>query len=366
MIRRCLTTTLLLVGFFSSTVGATTSTDFEEATGLLDSPVLAVSNTAANSWFRTRNYVALDGTFQSIGTRTINSIPNFEYGITTTSQTFDPLTVFADGRVIYTQSQSTVLGVLNQVGVRYRPNDNWLISIGKERNRRSPGILVSPSDFIFTQTALPGQREDRMGVWLVRGSYQTVENTLDVFALPVTHETNAGFPSAVSQYRGTVVRGLLRISGIDISPSIAQIGSQAKAGASVQGYVQPELKLYYDGALELTQSGSEHLFGLSFEPDAGYSVKTEYLTNSTPLSPLPYLGGNQFIFVSATAPDFLHCLNLYATSISPVNSTQWLLFSRIELLLGNQWMMGSSVIYRFNAPTNALRSQLTIDATFSF
>lgn len=259
--------------------------DIEEAKGLPEESPAKTSRSLQDKW-RHRIYLLGEGISQKSDSRSVTDYGNFEASASV-DYGDDKLKYFIDG-IADIRSSGTKVSLLNQIGVRYLTEENVNLSIGKERNKRSPGIITSPSDFVFGLNAVPGLREDREGVWLARASKQIEKVSYDVMFLLASSQDAGGWPQHDNRYKGTVVRSLQQYENLDVSVAAGTIDSVMRAGIALQGFLQKIWKTYYEvgyKAEHQTVTGSQlkqvtqHLLGLGYEGSEDYSVRVEYYYN---------------------------------------------------------------------------------------
>jgi hypothetical protein len=293
---------IIAVGFFLLSLGgpnifAATSELIEEAEGLAEETLTTEltpdpASSALNP-HRTRAYVLIDGA-HSVGSSDDqiyfpNAQLSFSGDFQLKTQNFFLLDMVGN----YDNKKREFDSFLNQVGFRSRLSDEFQYFIGKERNRRSPGLIVSPSDFIHSTTNLPGQREDRKGVWLARVSYQKINHSFDVIALPVQYETSDGSPESRQNSADLAVRGLKQFSNVDLSFMAGRYLGIRRAGMSAQSLLENKYKFYLElGTQEesklynnTTKSNpAQALLGAGYEGSEDFAARLEYYENGQGLS----------------------------------------------------------------------------------
>jgi hypothetical protein len=364
--------------------------DIEEAQGLEDEPA-AVASQVRDENFRHRSYLLGEGLSQKRGSQGINDYAQFEASL---GLNYDAgsLKFFFDGVADHqTPNQNTAF--LNQIGLRYQPSDAFSFAVGKERNRRSPGIIVSPSDFIFSQNSLPGQREDRRGVWLGRASYQVAKTSYDLFLLPVASLDTGGWPTRQSQYSGTAVRAFQQYDNLDVSVMAGNIDSVFKAGVALQGFVSKVWKTYYEigyAAKYLSALGQEsqqvtqHLVGLSYEGSEDYSVKGELYFNGqgfnaaefesfkviaagsapTSLSVSSLFIRKQYGLVTFSALEIKNHYNFFISLIKSFDDQGFVSLLRAERLMSDHLVIGAGGLF-INGGQNSQYFLATFDQQYS-
>jgi hypothetical protein len=253
-------------------------------------------------------------------------------------------------------------GKVNQLGLRYRPLDKLVLTLGKERNRRSPGLVFSPSEILHPSQQAPGLREDRTGLWLARLSYQIPILTVDLIALPVKQMRDNGFPDKDSSPKGAVLRGYIQKSGVEISGSVGLIDKELQSGAYAQGFLVKSLKLYSEWGYREKQrllnrpiaDFQSWLVGWSFEGIDKLQLRMEYLSQPYGLTPkdislnqasfsTPFVG-RQFAIASIGAVDLFNRLSLYATIIKSLDEPSYLGVSHLDVTLSDRLTTGVTYI----------------------
>ena len=204
------------------------------------------------------------------------------------SMAFDNgLQVFGDltGTYHFRDESGNVL--LNQTGVRYT-SGSWELLLGKERARKSPGMVVSPSDFLFPNDSLPGLREQRTGVWMARASWQVPGHSADAIYLHNLVVNDQGFPDDDQTRRGAVLRYFRQSSAFDAGMNYAVIDGEHAAGGWAQTYIMKTTKLYLDAGYResewiLNQSArdvTKILVGVNYEGYSDGLFRLEVLANN--------------------------------------------------------------------------------------
>ena len=177
--------------------------------------------------------------------------------------------------------------LLNQAGVRYA-SGSWDLLLGKERARKSPGMVVSPSDFLFPNDSLPGMRELRAGVWMARASWQVPGHSVDAIYVYNLAVNDQGFPDDDQTRRGASLRYFRQSSAFDAGMNYAGIDGEHAAGGWAQTYVMKTTKLYLDAAYReseqiLNQSPrdvTKVLVGANYEGYSDGLFRVEVLANN--------------------------------------------------------------------------------------
>lgn len=200
--------------------------------------------------------------------------------------------VFGDFRATYTQSSRHGLLSVNQLGVRSRFGDDWILALGKERNRRSPGLMVSPSDVIHGRQPLPGMEEDRSGVWLVRASWLKQSRSVDFILLPVESLNEQGMPDDVSAKPGVVVRSFQQLENLDVQVNVGTLNDSLIFGASTQGFIENVWKVYGEAGYREEDTklvfSRDHVWsylaGAGYEGSDAWTARVEYYHDDAGLS----------------------------------------------------------------------------------
>lgn len=137
--------------------------------------------------------------------------------------------------------------LLNQAGARYGMG-SWELLLGKERARKSPGMVVSPSDFLFPNDSLPGMREQRAGVWMARASWQVPGHSVDAIYLHNLAVNDQGMPDDDQTRRGAALRYFRQSSAFDAGVNYVAIEGEHAAGGWAQTYLMKTTKVYLDAA----------------------------------------------------------------------------------------------------------------------
>lgn len=185
------------------------------------------------------------------------------------------LQLFGDVTGTYHFRSTDGTGLLNQAGVRYRQGSGEFL-LGKERARKSPGMVVSPSDFLYPNDNLPGLREQRQGVWQARVSWQTLGQSADALYLPNLNVDEHGLPDDDNRRAGAALRYFRQSPAFDFFASYVSIEGDPAAGFWAQTYVARTTKLYLDAAYlesdvilnQTVEEATKVLAGVSYE---GYS-----------------------------------------------------------------------------------------------
>jgi hypothetical protein len=250
----------------------------------------------------------------------------FSIDITASSK----LTYFLDQRTAVEKegrSAESVRVFWEQGGWRYRPVDSVVLVVGKERNRRAPGLIVSPSDFIHSNQNLPGLREERSGVWLARAAWQGKDQSFDLMALPVAVENNQGLMADENEYKGTVARYFGRLgSGWDLGVDYGQFREHSRAGFFLQTLMADVWKVYAEAGFDGQTEAHSTLLGGSYEGSSDWSLRAEwYQQDENWVSTLALLNEPSYVILSLsvrTLGSFQPDANNPAESRSPSSSSR--------------------------------------------
>ena len=178
------------------------------------------------------------------------SAPNLEAGLTGKLSAADRWQLYLDGTGTFTENTGRTRAVLGQAGIRYAPAPSLQLNAGKERTRKSPGLIVSPGDFIHAGENLPGLREQRTGTWNIRVSWQSPVASVDAMALPLMINDEYGIPVSDGQKRGGALRAFLQYGVFDAALSGGIIDGGAVFGAHLQAFALKALKLYAEAGFQ--------------------------------------------------------------------------------------------------------------------
>lgn len=276
--------------------------------------------------------------------------PNAELGATLDAALPAALSVFLEGRALYEAEVEAgdghVAGTLDQGGVRWRPQDRLSLALGKERSRRSPGLMVSPADFLHTAQNAPGLREERGGVWLARASWQTERQTVDVLALDGEIEPD--------EAGGVVLRYFRRLgSGWDLGLDVGTLDDEPKAGAFAQTIAWQVWKIYveagYDGATE-TRS---QLAGVGYEGSSDYALRAEWYGRDRETTRRPGGGldmstlfyGRSYAIFSASLLELRDRFTFTETFVKSLGDGTYGNLFRLAALIGDRHVAGATLVH---------------------
>jgi len=348
-------------------------TDLGEATGLPDQTMAPAATTMPTSPCQYLGYGRLMArwTKTSRSDQTETSAPDMEARLAGQCELTGTLAAFWDGHGSYVRDTQKNAAFLDQVGLRLRPTDQTVLMVGKERNRRAPGLIVSPSDFLHSSQSLPGQQEDRRGVWAVRGSWQTSDQSVDLFLLPMRHQRDNGFPAEEQQSQGAVGRYFRQFANFDLDLGIGQVEGQDKAGISSQGFLSKAWKVYgeagYQEGKTLLIWQKEHvvdtLLGSSFDGDK-FALRLEFLRQNSGLradefeqlqairqtgrlqssqptaSGSPMLLRQNYLIANLSLLEWPEDCNVQETVIFGLDDDAWMNLLRVEYLVNDRQVVG--------------------------
>lgn len=380
--------------------------DLEEATGLSDistEPSVATNPDSDLGRARTRAYILIDATQTSGSDDEQVHFPNLQLSFSGDYKVQNDSYVLVDVLGNYDAKHREGSQFLNQVGFRSRVSETVQYFLGKERNRRSPGLIVSPSDFIYSNTNLPGQREDRRGVWLGRVSYQVITGSVDVLVLPVQRETSEGLPQSDQKNTEWTVRGMYQFKGFDLSLMIGRYLGTDHAGASVQTLLANKYKVYLElgtqdeviiyNNTKKTQP-SQTLVGFGYEGSEDFSLRLEYFHNGQGLDseefnqmmrlrsllPSQFAGSalavspfvrQKYLISSLSFPEIKKKYNVTVSGIKCLEDDSVLGLTRIEYIADDKVLVGVSYTQVQGGAGSQFQyrsfdSQTTLDFKYSF
>lgn len=377
--------------------------NIEEATGLNDEQSVAAKSDSGLGRTRTRAYILIDGTQASGSADDQGYFPNGQFSFSGDYRIQNDTFVLVDAVGNYDAKSKSGSQFLNQAGFRSRLSDKVQYFIGKERNRRSPGLIVSPSDFIFSNTNLPGQREDRRGVWQGRVSYQVINGSADILVLPVQHETSEGLPRSQENSTEGVVRGMYQLNGLDLSFMVGRYLGMSRAGASIQTLVENKYKIYLEHGVqnEVTiynnttkAQPSQTLLGFGYEGSEEFSLRFEYFQNGQGLNsdefnqmmqmralfPSQFTSSasvvspfvrQKYLISSLSFPELKKKYNVTVSGIKCLEDDSLLALTRLEYIAGDRVLLGLSYTNVQGGAGSqfqyrSFNSQTTLDLKYSF
>ncbi|MEZ4750429.1 MAG: hypothetical protein R3B54_07320 [Bdellovibrionota bacterium] len=217
---------------------------------LVEAPVVeaptdsVVASHITNDRFRYRAYAFIEGRWRYANSTGAGQFegPYLEADATLDYKLSDAFKVFFDGMASYSQYTDSALFSLNQIGARFHAGD-WVFAAGRERNRRSPGLFVSPSDPLHTNPTFAGPREIRTGEWIARVSHQAPTHSTDVCYVPYRTLTKEGFPNE-SPRAEFWLRHFHKVGPIDLDVSGGYLDGTWRGGLSALGFLASVWKFY--------------------------------------------------------------------------------------------------------------------------
>lgn len=259
---------------------------------------------------------------------------------------------------------------LNQGGWRYRPHDKVLLVLGKERSRRAPAVMVSPSDFIHSNQSLPGMREDRSGVWLARATWQDQEFSMDAIGLLCKQENDQGLPRTEEGTRGQALRLFRRNlwSGFDLGIDLGRADDRTQAGTFVQTIFGKVWKTYVEAGFKQQDAGPaarSALIGLSYEGVDDWSLRLEQLyKNQQWLMPLPPLKDQRALILSLQGRELGDAINVSWSLVQSLEQHAYAHITRLEWLASDHQILGLSGINLY--PERPFKNQISADWRYNF
>lgn len=258
----------------------------------------------------------------------------------------------------------------DQGGLRWRPRDHFVFVIGKERNRRAPGMIIAPSDFIHTNQSLPGMQEELSGVWLGRIALQKEDYSVDFVALAFGHENTQGMPTDDSKINGFVVRLFRRgiWSGFDLGLDFGQVDNQNRLGFFAQTIFAQVWKAYYEAGIRQVKDqehGYGQLLGMSYEGISDVSIRAEYNEKNQHFDlALPLLQDDRLLITSLQARELNDIFNANYSFLRSLESKIFAHIIRFEWLADDHQILGASGIQIY--PERPFKNQFTIDWRYNF
>lgn len=348
--------------------------DLGEATGLeastpMDSASSNVVEPAeASVPMRARGYGLLDARIRKHQPQddVTTNAPNAELSLALDYDLAAGLSVFTEGRGFYEDATEQVSGVFDQGGLRYRPIDALVLVVGKERNRRAPGLIVSPSDFLHSNESVPGLRQERSGVWLARASLQDQKYSLDLIVLPVNKQTPAGFLADDSDYLGVAVRYFQRLpGGIDVGVDVGSIDEELKAGSFIQTIVAQAWKLYAEAGYDEKTKSTDQLFGVGYEGSSNFTVRTEWYSQAeSAIAASPLFIDRSYSISSLSFVEIFDRFNVTDTFVRSLASERYFNLMRLDWLVSARHVAGITLINI--EPNQAMTWQAIVDWKVNF
>jgi hypothetical protein len=278
--------------------------------------------------------------------------------------------------------------LLNQLGVRYRRGP-WEGLAGKERARKSPGMVLSPSDFLFPNDSLPGLREQREGVWMARGSWLAPGHSVDVIYAPNLVVNDQGLPDDDETRRAAALRYFRQSSAFDAGANLATIDGDPAAGFWGQTYLFKTTKIYLDAAWRDTDQvlnrtvhdASKALAGVSYEGYSHGTFRLEVYANNRGLegtvTAAPAAAGasdpfNNIFYRRGYGIASVQLTDLWRESAFTLNHirafeySEWVWVARYELPLTAHQAVGTTVARFHGLATTPDATLATLDWKYTF
>lgn len=337
-----------------------TGDELGEATGL--APSLNVEPLDANpTRHKFRGYLRLQGTRTQTRQATIDSGADTEIVVSYLEKS-NP-SPFLDGRVSIESRARTTGGKLDQAGLRTQLTESWSLAIGKERNRRSPGLIISPSDFIHSRQNLPGTPEERAGVWLARISHMVANRGIEFVALPFRYEKDNGIPDVerssvhldAERPAGFVVRSFARTAGFDFAIDAATLLDHFVAGANIQRVSSGGWKSYVEAGWKSDTRTPDFLAGAGYEASSDWTGRVEFYHHGSGLDrdgirhmtspPTSIFPRRDYVIANITFPDLYDRFNLIETWIRGIEDRGWINLTRAEWIAGGAHVAGFTLMH---------------------
>ncbi len=342
-----------------------TSEDLGEASGLPEMAVKDVEPHSTTTFFR--GY--LKGRYDLLSvSKDRKEAVGAEASLETKVPIYAESELFGDLRATYYESTHHGLLRVNQFGVRKRFGERWLLALGKERNRRSPGLIISPSDVLHGRQSLPGLDEDRSGVWLARASWMTQKQSFDLILLPVDRVNDQGMPREDASTLGFMARSFHQFAHVDMQLDIGTLDEAKVFGFSAQTFIKSVWKLYGEAGYrekEITfnfprKDTWSYLTGAGYEGSSLWTVRTEYYHNDAGLS------DDEARIITRMKP-FGEAKNrsvdLNANALNPFVRKNYLLASLNFIELADRWNVTQSLIHDLDGDDTLSLSRVTLLAT---
>jgi hypothetical protein len=359
---------LLFALLLTSRLAAAQDDDLEEAQGLPDEKPVAEKQDGLRlpeGWSE-RSYLWVEALSRKAARGEWDAVkgPNAEASLTLNYKNGSGFQGFLDGRALHNADPKDDLGVVEQVGLRYQTTEKVLVTLGKERSRKAPGLIVAPSDFLYAQENLPGQREQRSGIWQGKIAWQETGRSLEVLALPWDRVNENGLPDDAAKWKGWAARGFYQFTNFDIQFSLGHLEDGWHEGLSTQGIVGA-WKLYAEGGWSENQRSQ--LAGVEYQGLDKWSFRAEYYHQDPLLSreelqklwrlsqlldvSVPVNSGNfrpflreNYAIASVSGLGLDDRWNLFATFLRGVDDRGYLGLVRGEWLVDDHQVLGLSLL----------------------
>jgi hypothetical protein len=265
--------TLLLV----SSLATAQDQDLEEAQGLPDEKPTLDKNEGLRlpeGWSE-RSYLWLEALSRKEARGDWDEVkgPNGEASLTLNYKNNSGFQSFLDGRGVHNSDPKNDQGILEQGGLRYQATEKILVTLGKERSRKAPGLIVAPSDFLYAQENLPGQREQRAGIWQGKIAWQESHRSLEILALPFDRLKENGLPDQDARWEGWAARAFYQFENFDVQLAAGHVDDDWHEGLSTQGIIGA-WKLYAEAGWN--EEMRSQLGGVEYQGIDKWSFRAEY------------------------------------------------------------------------------------------
>jgi hypothetical protein len=365
-------------------------TDDPEEAVPLTPPTAPAAAAAIEERLRYRGYLLAEGSklVTDLDPLETSDLSTVEANVSATLAFHNGVQLFGDVTGTHAFYANVTTTMLNQAGLRYG-TDPWQFALGKERTRKSPGLVVSPSDFLFANDALPGLREQRQGVWQLRASWQTIGQAADAIYLPNLEVDEHGLPDEDRRRRGAAWRYFRQGSAFDVAASYARIEGDGSIGGWMQAYATRSVKLYLDAArLETDQvldrtvrDATQLLLGASYEGVRDATFRAEAYYNQKGLEGAVTVPGGaasaarlldnilfrrRHAILSAQFTDLWREAVFTLNHIRALDYPEWALLARYEIPVGAHQALGATlgaVKNLLGVPSGTL---MTLDWKYTF
>jgi len=384
------TTILLLALAWPFAASGATVDDLEEATPI-EAPAAPAEapTTTHEAPYRYRGYGLLEWANRIPGARNqkTRDLSLVEANASGTWNSGHGLQWFGDVTGTYFVRAEEGLLRLNQTGLRYRTGP-WEVAVGRERARKSPGLVISPSDFLFPNDSLPGMRELREGVWLARGSWQVPGHSADAIYLHNLVTEEHGWPDDDARQRGGVIRYFRQSSAFDAALNIAVIEGDKSVGAWIQTYVFKTTKLYADTAWRETdrilsqpvEEVARVLLGASYEGETYGTFRLEVLHNNRGLEGMVAAAPSasvtdllssifyrpNYAIASVQFSDLWRESSFTLNHIRAFDYPEWLWMARYEVPVTGHQLVGTTLARFHGLATMPDATLITLDWKYSY
>lgn len=370
-----------------SSIRAETKTEaieeISDAIPLDDHSAPSVTESTSKGEHNTKGYAVISNAWIRLNHQSdyAESNPALLLNLSDKHQTSEQASWFLDASMKYTSVENN-LGkknswFLNQLGFSWQA-DGYSLVLGKERHKKSPGLLVNPSDLLYGNQQLPGELEDKRGLWLARGSLQGAQFALDLIGLPYAIEDEHGLPEPREGKKGFLTRLSWHDAYGDGSLSMAELNDKQQVAAYIQGFIAKVWKTYVEASfirkgrnivgIDESIDLKTYLFGFGYEGsedfsvrlesylnDAGYSASEWALVNSSLSKQSAQMGADpeksiflrkHYYLSSLQIKEWLHRFHIFLTAIksgedeglASISSLEWLAHDRHSVRVAYQFL----------------------------